>query len=226
MPSTSVCKHADGREGDGWCPDSRQRARLRCVAKCLFSIGLICPHMARQLQFVCISLHDVRLMLTFCVSRLELAAVRAAQELLSAQGADGSGEEARDDEARAHIAEDDGDFHRCADLYSKAADLSLALSNSELDAVCRNAHATEESKWTEEYGKIHRGCDKLLPIWRQADLLVAAAHCHRRAMSDNIDAADAAAEGALRLFPRHADALHAKGVLFKIFFTPLRKMTI
>ena len=153
-------------------------------------------------------------MTALCASRLELAAVRATHQSQSLKIAEGGEEkvEKRDDEASARIAEDDGDFHSCADLYARAAGLPLALSKSELDAVCKHAHEMEASK-SSEIGQLHRGCDNLLPMWRQADLLVAAANCHRRAMS-NIDAADAAADDALRLFPRHTDALHAKGASF------------
>ena len=81
---------------------------------------------------------------------------------------------------------------------------------------------TREAGRVAESGQARRGCDDLLPMWRQADLLVAAAHCHRRAMSSttaDIGAADFMADSVLRLFPRHADALQAKGKSFECIKT-------
>ncbi len=163
-----------------------------------------------------LSFHSVRnniedvLRGAFHASRIELAAVRTAQGLQSDGVAEqGSGGSAKpDDEASAHIAEDNGDFYRCAELYKQAAGSSLSLPDLELDTACDRAHGA---------GETGRGCDDLLPLWRQADLLVAAAHCHRRATRSSnagMGAADATVESALRLFPRHADALHAKGTTF------------
>lgn len=160
-----------------------------------------------------LSKEDLWLRATLHAIRLELAAVRAAHGLQSGEIAEKGGESAQpDDETNAHIAEDDGDFPRCAELYRQAAGSSLTLP--ELGSACDSAHGTGEARRTEE---LRRGCDSLLSLWRQADLLVAAAHCHRRAMHSNsadIGAADTAVESALRLFPRHTDALHAKGMSF------------
>ena len=156
-----------------------------------------------------------------CVNSLELAAVRLTQDPGSTRVADA--EQGNDgavaqlgDEATARKAEEDGNFDQCAKLYSRASAARLTLPDSKLDAACSNAHNSGVVE-TKEFGQMHGGCDELLPMWRQADLLVSSAHCHRRAMnSSNINGAEVAAESALRLFPRHADALHAKGASLSI----------
>jgi hypothetical protein len=166
----------DGTEGDGWCPNATERARLR----------------------------------------LELAAVRAAtaeaaaQQQAAAEGAQQKHEDEDEDEgameASARVAEADGKFQRCGDLYARAASAAAAAAAagqdrtvSELARLCDSARASADAKRGRVGGS--DGCHLLLPLWRQADLLLAAAHCQRRAR----DRANAAASvaGALRLFPRH-----------------------
>lgn len=208
LPPTTGCKNLDGTDGDGWCPDALHRMRLRCVLDTVPSgpVFVLCAVCLKVLRMC--SCHAV-----LWASRLELAALRVAQGLESTEK-EGAERAEPDDEASARFAENDGNFNRCANLYHRAASLPLTLPELELDAACSRANETGEPGQAPESGQARRGCDDLLPMWRQADLLVAAAHCHRRAMSSNaadVGAADIMAESALRLFPRHADALHAKG---------------